>query len=51
VIAVHILSAAAIGPIAVWIALGLAIGFALHSARARHEHSHRASTRSGRNAA
>jgi hypothetical protein len=46
-----LISGAGFGPIAVWIALGLAIGFALHSARTRHDHSHRASTRSGRNAA
>ncbi len=49
-IAATIISAAGVGPIAVWIALGLAIGFALHSARTRHDHAHHR-TGSGRNAA
>ena len=33
-------SAASMGPVMVWIALGWSIGFALHSARTRHDHAH-----------
>ena len=47
-----IISAAGVGPIAVWIVLGLAIGLALETARlSRRDRPPSSSTKSGRKAA